>query len=146
MSGTQLLGDEAPHTPREDRDERNRNERDEVFLRALEDGVQPPVAAEPGERPFNHPANTGRDEPSVAATGNRLDGDAERFTDLGQPLAPVAKVAKRRTLEATIGERAQNWHDAFGVMAVRRRDIDRQRDTIFIHGDIDFDPPDLLSR
>jgi hypothetical protein len=30
---------------REDGDEGNRNERDEVLLRALEDGVQPPVAA-----------------------------------------------------------------------------------------------------
>src|SRR5271157_2833953 len=94
---------------------------------------------------FNRPADAGRDEPSVAAAGNRLDGDAERLTDVGQPLAPVAQVAERRTLEATLGERAQNRHDAFGVMPVRRRDIDRQRDTVFVHGDIDFDAPVLLS-
>src|SRR5690348_8379652 len=44
-SGAWFLGDEAPHTPREDGDERNRNEGDQVFLRALEDNVQPRVAA-----------------------------------------------------------------------------------------------------
>src|ERR1700759_1182817 len=111
---------EAPHTPREDGDERNRNEGDEVFLRALEDDVQPPVAAEPGERSLNHPANAGRDEPAVAAAGNGLDGDTESLTGLGQALAPIAEIAKRRTFEAILGERAQNRHDPFGVMAVRR--------------------------
>jgi hypothetical protein len=53
-SGAQLLGDEALQAPREDGDEGNRNERDEVLLRALEDGVQPPVAAQPGERAASH--------------------------------------------------------------------------------------------
>ena len=46
-------------------------------FRALEDGVQPPVAAEPGEGPLNHPADAGY-EPFVSAAGNCLDGDAER--------------------------------------------------------------------
>jgi hypothetical protein len=56
---------------------------------------------------FDHPANAGRDEPPVAAAGHGLDADAERLTDLGQPLAPIAEVAERRTFEATRGERAQ---------------------------------------
>ena len=49
-----------------------------MFLRALEDGVQPPVAAEPGERAFNYPTNAGRDKPSVAAAGNGLDATKRR--------------------------------------------------------------------
>src|SRR3954452_23282361 len=112
---------------------------------ALEGDVQPPVAAEPGERSFDHPTNAGRDEPSVAATGNGLDADAERLTDLGQPLAPVAEVAERRTFEATLGERAQDRHDPFGVMPVRRRDIDRQRDAVLVDRNMDLDAADLLA-
>jgi hypothetical protein len=54
------------------------------------------------------------------AAGNRLDGDAERLTNVGQPLAPVGEVADRWALEATLGERSQNRHDTFRVVPVRR--------------------------
>src|SRR3954470_20656005 len=145
MSGAAFLDDEAPHTPREDGDERNRNEGDEVLFRALEDRVQPPVAAEPGERAFNHPADASGNELSISAARNGLDSDAECLTGLGQAFAPVAEIAERRTLEATIGEFTQNRHDGFCVMAVRRCDIDRQRDAVFLHGDLDFDATDLLA-
>ena len=74
-----------------------------MLLRALEDGVQPPVAAEPGERSLNHPANAGRDEPTVVAARDGRDADAECLTSLGQPFAPVAEVTERRALEAAIG-------------------------------------------
>jgi hypothetical protein len=47
-------------------------------LRALEDDVQPPVAAQPSEGALNHPADAGWNEPSVVAADNCLDGDAER--------------------------------------------------------------------
>src|SRR3954454_19131632 len=104
MSGAAFLDDEAPHAPREDGDERNRNEGDEVVLRALEDDVQPLVAAEPSERPFNHPADASRNELSISAARNGLDGDAESLTSLGQPFAPVAEITERRALEAAIGE------------------------------------------
>ena len=57
----------------------------------------------------------------------------------------VAEVADRRTLEATPGERAQNRDDAFRIMPVRRGDIDRQRDAVFVNCDMDFDAPDLLA-
>jgi hypothetical protein len=30
-------------------------------------------------------------------------------------------------------------------MPVRRRDVDRQRDAVFVNGEMDFDAPDLLS-
>src|SRR5690349_23246153 len=132
MSDAWFLGDEALHTPREDGDERNRNEGDEVLLRALDDDVQPPIAAEPGERSLNHPANPGRDEPSIAAASNGLDADAERLTDFGRPLAPAAEVAKRRTFGAIVGKPAQDRHDPFGVVPVRRRDLDRQRDAVLV--------------
>src|SRR5689334_12406276 len=145
MSGAWFLGDEALHAPREDGDERNRNEGDEVVLRALEDDVQPPVAAKPGKRSFNHPTNAGRDELSIAAAGNGLDSDAKRLTGLGQPLAPIAKIAERRPVEATRGERAQDRHDPFGVMAVHRRNINRQRDAVFVNRDMDLDAADLLA-
>src|SRR5208282_5559539 len=56
-----------------------------------------------------------------------------------------AEIAERRALEATIGERAQNRHDTFRVMPVRRRDINRQRDAVFVDGNMDFDAPDLLA-
>jgi hypothetical protein len=46
-------------------------------------------------------------------------------------LAAIAEIAQRRTLEAAIGERALNRHDAFGVMPIRRRDIDRRPGSSF---------------
>src|SRR5208283_3715458 len=145
MSGAYFRGDEALQAPGKDGDEGNLDEGDEVFLRALEDGVQPPVAAQPGEGPLNHPADAGRNEASVAATGNCLDGDAERLAGLGQPLAPVAEIPQRRTLEASLGEFAQNREDAFRVMPVCRRNVDSQGNAVFVHGDMDLDALDLLS-
>jgi hypothetical protein len=88
---------------------------------SIEDGVQPPVAAEPGEGPFNHPADAGRNEPSIAAAGNRFDGDAECLAGFGQPLTPATEIAERRTLEAVTSERAQNLDNAFGVVPICRR-------------------------
>src|SRR3954463_2607086 len=105
MSGAAFLDDEAPHTPREDGDERNRNEGDEVLFRALEDRVQPPVAAEPGERAFNHPADASGNELSVAAACDGLDRDAEgassfatqaRAAANSSELAPVARISATR--------------------------------------------------
>ena len=90
-SGAAFLDDEALEAASEDRDERDRNEGDEMVLRALEDGVQPPVAAEPGERPFNHPADASGNELSVSAARNGLDGDAECLTGLNQAFAPIAR-------------------------------------------------------
>src|ERR1700733_12462631 len=118
MSGAEFLDDEALEAAREDRDERDRNESDEVLLRALEDGVQPPVAAQPGKGPLNHPANAGRNELSVSATRNGLDGDAQCLSGLGQPFAPIAEVSQCRALEAAIGKLTQDRNDGFGVMAV----------------------------
>ena len=130
---------------REDGDERDCNEGDEVLFRALEDNVQPPVAAEPGERSLNHPENVGRNELSVATTSNGLDGNVESLTGFGQPLAPIAEVAERRTFEATHGKRARSQHDPFAVMPVRRRDIDRQRDAVFVDRNMDLDAANLLA-
>src|SRR4051794_26275624 len=104
MSGADFLDDEALQAPREDRDERDRNEGDEVLLRALDDGVQPPVAAEPGKGPLNHPADAGGNELSISAARNGLDRDAQCLPRLGQPFAPVAEITERRALEAAIGE------------------------------------------
>src|ERR1700729_4480357 len=84
-------------------------------------------------------------KPSVTAARNRLDGDAERLTDVGQPLAPLAEIAERGTPEATLGERAQNRHDSFRLKAVRWRDIDRQRDAGIVHSNVDLDAADFLS-
>ena len=50
MSGAQFVGDEAVQAPGKDGDEGDLDEGDEMFLRALEDGVQPAV---PCERPLN---------------------------------------------------------------------------------------------
>ena len=145
MSCAQILGDEALQASCENGDERNRNESDEVLLRALEEGVQPPVAAQSCEGPLNHPADATGDEPSVAAASNRIEGDARRFAGFRQPLAPATEIARRRAWEATIGAFAQNRQDTFRVMAVRRRNIDRQRDSVFVHRDMHFDAPDLLA-
>jgi hypothetical protein len=93
-----------------------------VFLRALEDGVQPPVAAQPGKGPLHHPADAGGNELSVAAASNGLDGDAECLTCFGQSFAPVAEIAERWALEAAVGELTENRNDGFGVMPVRWRD------------------------
>src|SRR4051794_38553450 len=120
MSGADFLDDEALQAPREDRDERDRNEGDEVLFRALDDGIQPPVAAEPGEGPLDHPADTGRNELSVSAARDGLDGDAECLTSLGQPFAPVAEVTERWAPKATIGEFTQNRDDGFGGRGSKR--------------------------
>src|SRR3984885_13422821 len=47
--------------------------------------------------------------------------------------------------EAAIGELTQNRNDGFGVMPIRRRDIDRQRDAVFLNGHLDLDAADLLA-
>jgi hypothetical protein len=62
--------DEAVEAPGKDGDEGDLDERDEMLLRPLEDGVQPPAAAHPGEGPFNHPADAGRNVLAIAAAGN----------------------------------------------------------------------------
>src|ERR1700692_565211 len=126
MSGAQFVGDEAVQAPGKDGDEGDLDEGDEVFLRALEDGVQPVVAAQPCEGPLNHPADAGRNEASIAAAGNGLDGDAESLAGFRQPLAPVAEIPQRRTLEASVGELAQNRDNGFRVMPICRRNIDPQ--------------------
>jgi hypothetical protein len=41
------------------------------------------------------PSRCRRNEPSVAAAGNCLDGDAEPLAGLGQALASVAEIAER---------------------------------------------------
>src|SRR3954466_12311799 len=128
MSGADFLDDEALEAPREDRDERDRNEGDGWLFRALDNSIHPPVAAQPGKGPLNHPADAGGNELSVAAARNGLDGDAACLTSLGQPFAPVAEITERWAPKAAIGELTQNRDDGFGVMAVRRRDVDRQRD------------------
>src|SRR3954467_3419398 len=145
MSGAEFLNDEALEAPREDRDERDRNEGDEVLFRALDDGIQPPVAAQPGKGPLNHPADAGGNELSAGAARNGLARDAECLTSLGRSLAPIAEITERRALEAAIGEFTQNRDDGFAVMAVRRRDIDHQRDAVFLNGNLDFDATDLLA-
>src|ERR1700759_437593 len=106
MSGDHFLGLDAHQAASENGDEGDRNKRNEVLLRALEDGIQPPVAGQPGERTFNHPANAGGNKLSVATAGDRLDGDAERLAGLSQPLPGVGEVSKSRASEAAIGERA----------------------------------------
>src|SRR3954468_4087054 len=145
LDGPDFLDDEALEAAREDRNEGNHNESDEVLLRPLEDGVQPPVAAQPGKGALDDPADAGGNELSVPAARNGLDRDAECLTSLGQPLAPVAEIAERRALEAAIGEFTQNRHDGFAVMAVRRRDVDRQRGAVFLDGHLDLDATDLLA-
>src|SRR3954464_2683713 len=145
MSGAAILDNEALEAASEDRDECDCNKGNEALLRTLEDRVQPPVAAEPSERGFNHPADASGNELSVAAACDGLDRDAECLTRFCQSFASIAEVAERRALEAAISEFTQNRHDGFGVMAVRRCDIDRQRDAVFLHGELDLDATDLLA-
>src|SRR4051812_45641324 len=77
--------------------------------------------------------------------GTGLDGDAERLASLGQPLAPVAEIAQGGPLEAAAGKLMQHWDNALAVMPVRRRDMDRQREAVLIHREMDFDALDLLA-
>jgi hypothetical protein len=77
-----FLANEALEAAGADRDERERNESDEVSLRSLEDDVQPTVTAEPGKGPFDYPADAGGNELSVAAARSGLDRSAERLTGL----------------------------------------------------------------
>src|SRR3954469_9474298 len=39
----------------------------------------------------------------------------------------------------------QHRHDALAIMDIRRRDVDRQREAVFIHGDMYLDAFDLLT-
>jgi hypothetical protein len=69
-----FLDDETPlGAARKDRDEGERNESDEVLLRAFEDGVQQWVTARPGKGPFDHQVDAGGDRLSVPAAGSQLD-------------------------------------------------------------------------
>src|SRR4051794_12660153 len=145
MSGAELVGYEALQAPGQDRDEGNLDESDEVLLCPLEDRVQPTVAADPGEGALHHPANSGWKEFSIAAAGDRLDGDAERLGNLGQPLAAVAKITQSRSPETLPGQLAQHRHDPFRIMRVGLRDIDGQRDTVLVDRDLDLDTADLLA-
>src|SRR4051812_30270807 len=58
-----------------DRDEGDLDESDEVFLRTVEDGVQPAIAAHPSQGALD--ANTLRNEGPAVTAGAGLDGDAE---------------------------------------------------------------------
>ena len=71
------------------------------------------------------------------AAGAGLDGDAKRFAGLGQPLTSVAEIAQGGPLEA--GKLMQHRNDALAIMLVGRRDVDRQRETILIDREMDFD-------
>src|SRR3954447_11094376 len=97
LSGAELIGCEALQAPGQDRDEGDLDESDEVLLCPLEDRVQPTIAAQPGEGALHDPANSGWKEFSIPAAGDRLDGDAERLGNLGQPLAAVAKITQSRS-------------------------------------------------
>src|SRR6185295_6869279 len=114
-------------------------------LGPLEDGIQPAVAADPGQGALDDPPNPLRNEGSAVAAGTGLDGDAKRFASLGQPLAPVAEIAQGGPLEAAAGKLMQHRDDALAVMPVGWRDMDRQREAVFIHGEMDFDALDLLA-
>ena len=69
--------------------------------------------------------------------GDRLDGDAERLPGLGQPFAPVAEVAQHRSPEPLAGKLTEHRDDALGVVDIRRRDVDRQRDAVLVHAEMD---------
>ena len=111
-----MLGDKADQAAGQDRDEGDLDESDEVLLGPLEDGVQPAVAADPGQRALNDPPNTLWNEGSAVAAGDGLDNDAKRLADVGQPLTPVAEIAQGRSFEAAAGKLMQHWDDTLAVM------------------------------
>jgi len=86
-----------------------------VLLRPLEDRVQPPVIRDPRKGAHHHPTNSNWEELSVAATGDRLDGDVQFLPGLGQALASVAEIAQRRSPEPLADEFTQHRNDAFGL-------------------------------
>src|SRR4051812_39825399 len=71
------------------------------------------------------------------AAGAGFDGDAERLASLEQPLAAIAEIAQGGPLEAAAGKLMQHWDDALAVMPVGRRDGDRQREAVLVHGEMD---------
>ncbi|MGF7212714.1 hypothetical protein GGE65_007349 [Skermanella aerolata] len=77
--------------------------------------------------------------------GAGLEGDAERRADFGKPLPSVTEIAQGCSLEAAAGKLMHYRDDALAVMPVGRRDLDRQREAVFIHGEMDFDALDLLA-
>ena len=77
------------------------------------------------------PTDAAGNELSVSTARNGLDRDAECLTGLGQPLAAVAEVPHGWPPKAAIGEFTLNRDNGFGVMAIRRCDIDRQMDAVF---------------
>ena len=79
------------------------------------------------------------------ATGAGLDGDAEHLAGLEQPLTPIAEIAQSCSFEAAAGKLMQHRDDTLAVMPVGWRDMDRQREAVFIHGEMDFDALDLLA-
>jgi hypothetical protein len=62
---------------------------------------------------------------------------------LGQPLAAITEIAQGGPLEA--GKLMQHRDDALAVMDIRWRDVDRQREAVFIDCEMDLDALDLLT-
>src|SRR3954465_11863230 len=97
----------------------------------------------PCQRALDDPPNPLRNEGSAVAASAGFDGDAKRFAGLGQSLTAIAEIAQSSPLEA--GKLMQHRDDALAVMDVGWRDMDRQREAVFIHGEMDFDALDLLA-
>ena len=62
-----------------------------------------------------------------------------------QPLAAIAEITQGCPLVAAAGKLMQHWDDALAVMGICRRDVDRQREAVLIHREMDFDALDLLA-
>ena len=65
---------------------------------------QPAVAADPGQGALNDPPNTLRNQGSAVTAGAGLDGDAEHFASLGQPLAAIAEITQSCSFKAVAGK------------------------------------------
>jgi hypothetical protein len=101
-SSADLLGYKAHEAAGEDRNEGDLDESDEAPLCPFEDGVQPAVATASGQGALN--PNTLRNQGSAVTAGAGLDGDAERFASLGQPLAAIAEITQSCSFKAVAGK------------------------------------------
>ena len=60
-------------------------------------------------------------------------------------VALIAEIAQGSPLKAAAGQLMQHRDDALAIMPVCRRDIDRQREAVFIDREMDLNALDLLA-
>jgi hypothetical protein len=88
---------------------------------AVEDDVEPPIAAEPSEKALHHPADATRQKASVPGSARRdRDVDVVLERRCGERFSLEPAIAEQITLKAKRGQSRQRWQAACTVVHIGR--------------------------